>query len=161
MSTVLLIIQLILSIILTVLILLQRSEGGALGIGGGGGGFMSGRSTTTSIVRMTAIVGALFVINCVALTIFFNIENQERSVLEQESAVETSTDAVQPGEPDLTQDGDSVEGTTPTVDELLGAQTPTTDESTTPDAEPAAETPEPVDAPETDAPEADEEAPQQ
>jgi len=45
MSNVLLIVQLIISIILTGLILIQRSEGGALGIGGGGGGgLMSGRS---------------------------------------------------------------------------------------------------------------------
>jgi len=65
MSTVLLIVQLIISIVLTGLILIQRSEGGALGIGGGGGGgFMSGRSATTSIARMTGILGAIFIINC-------------------------------------------------------------------------------------------------
>jgi len=150
MSTVLLIIQLILSIILTVLILLQRSEGGALGIGGGGGGFMSGRSATTSIVRMTAIVGTLFVVNCVALTIFFNIENQERSVLEQESETVTQTQTAPATEPVLTQQGDSVEGTTPTVEDLLGSDgsdtdapdTAPSDEMTTPDAEPVTETPE-------------------
>ena len=82
MSTVLLILQLILSVVLTVLILLQRSEGGALGIGGGGGGgLMSGRSATTNIVRLTTFVGLLFVLNCVALTIVFNRENSNRSLL--------------------------------------------------------------------------------
>ena len=88
MSTVLLILQLILSVVLTVLILLQRSEGGALGIGGGGGGggFMSGRSATTNIVRLTTFVGLLFVLNCVALTIVFNRENSNRSLLEQATA---------------------------------------------------------------------------
>ena len=87
MSTVLLILQLILSVVLTVLILLQRSEGGALGIGGGGGGgLMSGRSAATNIVRMTTFVGLLFVLNCVALTIVFNRENSNRSLLEQATA---------------------------------------------------------------------------
>ena len=87
MSTVLLILQLFLSVLLTVLILLQRSEGGALGIGGGGGGgLMSGRSAATNIVRMTTFVGLLFVLNCVALTIVFNRENANRSLLEQATA---------------------------------------------------------------------------
>ena len=65
MSTVLLVILLIISIIMTGLILIQRSEGGALGIGGGGGGgtgFMSGRAATTSVARMTAILGTIFLV---------------------------------------------------------------------------------------------------
>lgn len=81
MSTVLLIIQLIISIILTGLILIQRSEGGALGIGGGGGGgLMSGRSATTSIARVTAILGAVFIVNCLALSVVYQMENEFRSV---------------------------------------------------------------------------------
>jgi len=61
---------LIISIILTGLILIQRSEGGALGIGGGGGGgLMSGRSATTSIARVTAILGVIFLVNCLALSV--------------------------------------------------------------------------------------------
>ena len=82
MSTVLLIVQLIISIILTGLILIQRSEGGALGIGGGGGGgLMSGRSATNSIARMTWILGTIFIVNCLALSIVFNLENQNTSCL--------------------------------------------------------------------------------
>ena len=38
------------------LVLVQRSEGGALGIGGGGGGFMSGRGAANLLTRMTAIL---------------------------------------------------------------------------------------------------------
>ena len=92
MSTVLLILQLILSIVLTVLILLQRSEGGALGIGGGGGGgLMSGRSAATSIVRITSIVGVIFVLNCIALTIVFNRENADTSIFDAPAATDTLT----------------------------------------------------------------------
>ena len=49
-------------IALTVVILLQRSEGGALGIGGGGGGggLMSGRAAVNALVRTTMIFGAGF-----------------------------------------------------------------------------------------------------
>ena len=88
MSTVLLILQLIISIILTGLILIQRSEGGALGIGGGGGGgLMSGRSATTSIARMTAIIGAVFIVNCLALAVVYQIENREDLIIDDESVV--------------------------------------------------------------------------
>ncbi len=108
MSNVLLIIQLIISIILTGLILIQRSEGGALGIGGGGGGgggFMSGRSAATSVTRMTAILGGVFIVNCLALSIVFNIENRDKSLIDENAAVEG-----------LTIDTDSGDTTPPSID---------------------------------------------
>ncbi len=115
MSTVLLIIQLIISIILTGLILIQRSEGGALGIGGGGGGgFMSGRSATTSIARMTGILGFVFILNCLALSVVFNIENQNKSLIDDANAVAPLTAPV-----------DSADTTLPLADETLPAETPT------------------------------------
>jgi len=115
MSTVLLIVQLIVSIILTGLILVQRSEGGALGIGGGGGGgLMSGRSATNSIARMTWILGTIFIINCLALSVVFNMENQNTSLLDD-------TNAVAP----LTSPVDSPDTTNPLADETLSAETPT------------------------------------
>jgi len=114
MSTVLLIIQLIISLILTGLILIQRSEGGALGIGGGGGGgLMSGRSATNSIARMTWILGTAFIVNCLALSIVFNIENQNTSLIDD-------TNAVAP----LTAPVDSPDTTNPLADETLSAETP-------------------------------------
>lgn len=118
MSNVLLIIQLIISIALTGLILIQRSEGGALGIGGGGGGggLMSGRSATSSIVRMTSILGALFIVNCLALSIVFNMENQDRSEFDD-------TNAVAP----LTAPADSTDRTIPLESETLEAGTPKLD----------------------------------
>lgn len=115
MSTVLLIIQLIVSLILTGLILVQRSEGGALGIGGGGGGgLMSGRSATNSIARMTWILGTVFIVNCLALSIVFNMENQNTSLIDD-------TNAVAP----LTAPVDSPDTTNPLADETLSAETPT------------------------------------
>ncbi|WP_409433741.1 preprotein translocase subunit SecG [Litorimonas sp. RW-G-Af-16] len=117
MSTVLLIIQLIISIILTGLILIQRSEGGALGIGGGGGGggggFMSGRSATTSVARMTGILGAIFILNCLALSVVFNIENKDSSLFDD-------TNEVAP----LTQPVESQDTTLPLAGETLTTETP-------------------------------------
>ena len=130
MSTVLLIIQLIISIILTGLILIQRSEGGALGIGGGGGGggFMSGRSATTSVARMTGILGAIFIVNCLALSIVFQMENQNTSLIDD-------TNAVAP----LTAPIDSSDTTLPLADETLAAETPETETATEAESEIASE----------------------
>src|SRR3989344_2901815 len=59
MTTVLLVIHLLLAITLVCIVLIQRSEGGALGMGGGGmGGFMTSRSTANLLTRTTAVLAA-------------------------------------------------------------------------------------------------------
>lgn len=100
MANVLLLILLIISIILTGLILIQRSEGGALGIGGGGGGggFMSGRSAANSVTRMTGILGAAFLVISLLLSIAFDRENQTISVIDDANAVEALTIDVDSGD---------------------------------------------------------------
>lgn len=116
MSTVLLIIQLIISIVLTGLILIQRSEGGALGIGGGGGGgggFMSGKSAANSVSRMTGILGGAFIINCLLLSIVFNKENQNKSLLDDSIAVESLTIDTESGD---TQNPSATDNLTPETD---------------------------------------------
>ena len=66
MTAVLLIIHVLIAAALTGVILMQRSEGGALGIGGGGpGGMMSGRGAANLLTRVTMILGALFIGNSV------------------------------------------------------------------------------------------------
>jgi preprotein translocase subunit SecG len=62
MTTVLLLIHLFVTIALIGVVLIQRSEGGGLGIGTsqGMGAFMSGRGTANLLTRTTAILGALF-----------------------------------------------------------------------------------------------------
>lgn len=114
MSTVLLVILLIISVIMTGLILIQRSEGGALGIGGGGGaGFMSGRAATTSIARMTAILGTVFLVLSLLLSVVFAQENQNSSRLDVDNEAEA-----------LTTIGDSDEGTVPLEEPVEPAETP-------------------------------------
>jgi preprotein translocase subunit SecG len=50
-------------------VLLQRSEGGALGIGGGGGGFLTGRGTANLLTRVTAALAAGFFATSLLLTV--------------------------------------------------------------------------------------------
>ena len=71
-TTVLLVVHLMIATSLVGVVLLQRSEGGALGIGGGGGGFMSGRGTANLLTRMTGILAALFFLTSIGLTLLAN-----------------------------------------------------------------------------------------
>lgn len=84
MSSVLLIIHLLVTLSLIVVVLLQRSEGGGLGIGssGGMGGFMSGRGTANLLTRTTAILGTMFFALSLALALINQGTRQPRSLLD-------------------------------------------------------------------------------
>ena len=69
MENVLLVVNLVLAIILVLLILLQKSEGGALGIGVSQDNFMLSRSAGNFMSKATAVVATLFIICSLALTI--------------------------------------------------------------------------------------------
>ncbi|MGK2923552.1 MAG: preprotein translocase subunit SecG [Methyloceanibacter sp.] len=74
MSTVILLIHVMIAVAMVGVILLQRSEGGALGIGGGGGGgagggFMTGRSAGNALTKTTAILAACFFLTSLTLSI--------------------------------------------------------------------------------------------
>ncbi len=71
METILLVIHLLLAIALVGVILIQRSEGGGLGMGGGNtGGFMTTRGTTTALTRTTAIIATAFIATSLTLAVF-------------------------------------------------------------------------------------------
>ena len=69
MENILLVINVILAIILVVIVLLQKSEGGALGIGVSQENFMFSRTAGDFFTKATAIVAALFIICSLSLTI--------------------------------------------------------------------------------------------
>ena len=69
MENILLVINLILAFILVLLILVQKSEGGALGIGVSQDNFMFSRSAGNFMTKATAVVATLFIICSLALTI--------------------------------------------------------------------------------------------
>ena len=80
----LLAVHILVAISLVGVVLLQKSEGGALGMGGGGmSGFMTGRSTANLLTRATAILAAAFMTTSVLLVVMHNRERAPRSILEQ------------------------------------------------------------------------------
>lgn len=81
---VLLVIHIMVAIFLVGVVLLQKSEGGALGIGGGGmSGFMTGRSTANSLTRATAILAAAFFTTSVLLVVMHNRARAPVSIIDQ------------------------------------------------------------------------------
>ena len=74
MENILLVINIILAFILVSLILLQKSEGGALGIGVSQENFMLSRSAGSFMTKATAVVATLFIICSLALTIISRAE---------------------------------------------------------------------------------------
>ena len=82
MSNVILVIQFILALILIGIVLLQRSEGGGLGIGGGGG-VMTGRQAATALGKSTWIVAVAFLAISLSLTIITAREQAGDSVIER------------------------------------------------------------------------------
>ena len=70
MGLIVLSIHLVVCLCLIGLVLLQRSEGGALGMGGGGGGaLMSGRGAADALAKMTSVAGGFFIVTSLALTL--------------------------------------------------------------------------------------------
>src|ERR1700682_1943942 len=85
MQAVLITVHLLVAIALIFVVLLQRSEGGALGMGGGGsglGGLFSPRGAADTLTRATAILGALFFLTCLALNIISLHGRRETSILD-------------------------------------------------------------------------------
>ena len=69
MENIFLILNIIFAIILVLLVLMQKSEGGALGIGVSQENFMFSRSSGNFLTKTTAIIATLFIICSLALTI--------------------------------------------------------------------------------------------
>ena len=69
MENILLVINIILAAILVILVLLQKSEGGALGIGVSQDNFMFSRTAGNFMTKATAVIATLFIICSLALTI--------------------------------------------------------------------------------------------
>ena len=87
-----LIINIILAILLVAVILLQKSEGGALGLGVSQDNFMMSRSAGGFLTKATAIIAALFIITSISLTIISNQEVSSSSVLEKVKEKEDSSE---------------------------------------------------------------------
>ena len=95
MENILLVLNLVLALILVLLILLQKSEGGALGIGVSQDNFMLSRSASNFMSKATAVVATLFIICSLALTIISRGElTPTNSVLDQIEEKSDDTPAI-------------------------------------------------------------------
>jgi len=98
MQNVILVIHILACLALIGLVLVQKSEGGGLGIGGGGANsLMSGRGAAGAIVRTTIIIGGIFFVTSLALTSIANRSNGSPSGIER--ALEEASPALNPQEP--------------------------------------------------------------
>jgi len=95
MENIVLTLNIILAILLVIVVLLQRSDGGALGIGASQESFVSSRSAGNFLTKTTAIIATLFIITSVSLTIISNEGKSSSSVLEK---IEEKQD---PSEPEI------------------------------------------------------------
>ena len=92
MFAVILSIHIIICVFLIILVLLQRSEGGGLGIGGSsaGGGFMTARGTANFMTKLTAFLGGCFFLTSIVLALLSSqdspsISNEVKKTIEESS----------------------------------------------------------------------------
>ena len=97
MENIILTLNIFLAILLVVIILLQKSEGGALGLGASQDTFISSRSASSVLTKATAIIATLFIITSISLTIISKEEFSSTSVLEK---IEEKEDSSEPQVPE-------------------------------------------------------------
>ena len=90
MNNVLLVIHLLVALSMIGVVLLQRSEGGGLGMGGAGGGggggmggFLTGRGTANLLTRATAVLAATFMVTSLTLSVLASGGSEPSSILDE------------------------------------------------------------------------------
>jgi preprotein translocase subunit SecG len=124
MENVLLVAYLLIVLALIAVILLQRSEGGGLGMGGNAGGLMTVRGSANLLTRTTAILAALFFATAIGLTILAELNRNTSDILDSaatpaETAPATVLDALSQMQTDTTLP--LPEGATPATSEAAPA----------------------------------------
>jgi preprotein translocase subunit SecG len=91
METLLLIVHIILAILLIGSVLLQKSDGGALGIGGNSDNLMSSRSAGNFLTKFTALLAFLFIITSISLTLINKKETSQKSIIDKIEQLDKNT----------------------------------------------------------------------
>ncbi|MBV9519475.1 MAG: preprotein translocase subunit SecG [Hyphomicrobiales bacterium] len=102
MQNVLIIVHLLIVLALVSVVLLQRSEGGGLGLGGGSSGvsgFLTGRGQANALTRATTILAAAFFLTSILLTMLQTYGKKPVSILDTAPATATSQAPGQPAAP--------------------------------------------------------------
>ncbi|WP_294541662.1 preprotein translocase subunit SecG [uncultured Rhodoblastus sp.] len=135
MQTVLIVIHLLVVIALIATVLLQRSEGGALGMGGGGGAgsFFTGRGQANALTRATAILATLFFITSLSLTVLASYTRSQKSIFESPAG---STAPAEPGQGSVLDKLKAMQKAPPAPEQAPPAPEPTPGPGTGPDQAP-------------------------
>jgi preprotein translocase subunit SecG len=102
MQTVIIVIHLMIVLAMIGVVLLQKSEGGGLGMGGGSG-FLSSRGSANVLTRTTAILALGFFVTSLVLSILAGLDRKPRSILQ--SGATTPATAPAPGAPPPLEQG--------------------------------------------------------
>lgn len=109
MQQVLIVIHLLIVIALVGVVLLQRSEGGGLGMGGGGSGgvsgFMTGRGQANALTRATAILAGLFFVTSITLSVLASQGRGQKSLIDGATSRPGAAAPVTPALPQPGQGG--------------------------------------------------------
>jgi len=118
MFTFLLIVQTLIAAALVTVILMQRSEGGGLGVGGSSSGFMTARGAADFLTRSTAILGGLFILLSIALAAYAGATGQRRTV---DTSLANSVAPVTPPVSQTPAPGTAANETAPTANDAAPA----------------------------------------
>ena len=91
METLLLIVHIILAILLIGSVLLQKSDGGALGIGGNSDNLVSSRSAGNFLTKFTAVLAFLFIITSISLTLINKKDTSQKSIIDKIEQLDKNT----------------------------------------------------------------------
>lgn len=118
-QTILLVAMILISVALTAMVLLQRSEGGALGMGGGPSGFMTARGAGNLLTTTTWWLSGAFFVCALALTIVGNMDRAATSVVDAEAvgAIAVGDTPAQPQQPAPTETAPAQQAA-PSLDDL-------------------------------------------
>ena len=95
MENIILIIHIVIAILLIGSVLLQRSEGGALGIGAGNDSLMSSRSAGDFLTKFTSVMAVFFIITSISLTIIHKKEKPSGSIIDKIEQLEKKNNSPQ------------------------------------------------------------------
>ena len=137
MQNVLLVAYLLIVLALIAVILLQRSEGGGLGMGGNAGGLMTVRGSANLLTRTTAILAALFFATAIGLTVLSELDRGTDKILDQAtipgaSQPSTVLDALSQMQTDQTSSAPATASSAPTDPGLALPVTPAPSPSAAP-----------------------------
>ena len=95
MENIILVIHIVIAILLIGSVLLQRSEGGALGIGAGNDSLMSSRSAGDFLTKFTSVMAVFFIITSISLTIIHKKEKPSGSIIDKIEQLEKKNNSPQ------------------------------------------------------------------